>query len=111
MKEEHEKVTMEEGSAEQRRYKEKIIYQQELEKQLEDQEKNKQHAYEEFLKEKLMIDEIVRKIYEEDQMLGFLNFCYQCFSYGHIRVMCISISQTDVPTQENFPIQENCLNI
>ena len=24
-------------------------------------------AYEEFLKEKLMIDEIVRKIYEEDQ--------------------------------------------
>ncbi|XP_019389064.1 PREDICTED: meiosis-specific nuclear structural protein 1 [Crocodylus porosus] len=68
MKEEHEKVTMEESSAEQRRYKEKIIYQQELEKQLEDQEKNKQHAYEEFLKEKLMIDEIVRKIYEEDQM-------------------------------------------
>ena len=27
----------------------------------------KQREYEEFLKEKLMIDEIVRKIYEEDQ--------------------------------------------
>ena len=42
-------------------------YQQELERQLEEQEQKKQEAYEEFLKEKLMIDEIVRKIYEEDQ--------------------------------------------
>lgn len=32
-----------------------------------EQEQKKQQAYEEFLKEKLMIDEIVRKIYEEDQ--------------------------------------------
>ena len=31
------------------------------------QEKKRQEEYEEFLKEKLMIDEIVRKIYEEDQ--------------------------------------------
>uniref|UniRef100_K7G6B3 Meiosis-specific nuclear structural protein 1 n=1 Tax=Pelodiscus sinensis TaxID=13735 RepID=K7G6B3_PELSI len=54
--------------AELRRNKGKILYQQELEKQLEEQEKKKQDAYEAFLKEKLMIDEIVRKIYEEDQM-------------------------------------------
>lgn len=44
------------------------MYQQELEKQLEEQERKKQGVYEEFLKEKLMIDEIIRKIYEEDQM-------------------------------------------
>ena len=31
------------------------------------QEQKRQDEYEEFLKEKLMIDEIVRKIYEEDQ--------------------------------------------
>ena len=31
------------------------------------QEMKQQAEYEEFLKEKLMIDEIVRKIYEEDQ--------------------------------------------
>ena len=31
------------------------------------QEQKRQDMYEEFLKEKLMIDEIVRKIYEEDQ--------------------------------------------
>ena len=31
------------------------------------QEIKRQAEYEEFLKEKLMIDEIVRKIYEEDQ--------------------------------------------
>lgn len=46
-----------------------VRYQQELERQLEEQEAKKQQAYEEFLKEKLMIDEIVRKIYEEDQRL------------------------------------------
>ena len=31
------------------------------------QEQKRQDMYEEFLKEKLMIDEIVRRIYEEDQ--------------------------------------------
>ena len=35
------------------------------------QEKKRREAYEEFLKEKLMIDEIVRKIYEEDQRYIF----------------------------------------
>ncbi|XP_010217626.1 PREDICTED: meiosis-specific nuclear structural protein 1 [Tinamus guttatus] len=68
MREEYDRVTKEESSAELRRNKEKRMYQQELEKQLEEQERKKQDAYEEFLKEKLMIDEIVRKIYEEDQM-------------------------------------------
>lgn len=50
----------------QERYEESRRYQSELEKQLEEQEQLKQEAYEEFLKEKLMIDEIVRKIHEED---------------------------------------------
>ncbi|XP_009952076.1 PREDICTED: meiosis-specific nuclear structural protein 1, partial [Leptosomus discolor] len=68
MKEEYERVTQEERSAELRRNQEKIMYQQELEKQLEEQERKKQDAYEEFLREKLMIGEIVKKIYEEDQM-------------------------------------------
>ncbi|KFW92358.1 Meiosis-specific nuclear structural protein 1, partial [Phalacrocorax carbo] len=68
MKEEYERVIKEESSAELKRNKEKIMYQQELEKQIEEQERKKQKSYEEFLREKLMIDEIVRKIYEEDQM-------------------------------------------
>ncbi|XP_063201482.1 meiosis-specific nuclear structural protein 1 isoform X4 [Chroicocephalus ridibundus] len=68
MKEEYERLIKEESSAKLRRNKEKIMYQQELEKQLEEQERKKQDAYEEFLSEKLMIDEIVRKIYAEDQM-------------------------------------------
>lgn len=76
MKEEYERVIKEESSAELRRNKEKVMYQQELEKQLEEQERRKQDAYEELLKEKLMIDEIVRKIYEEDEMLVTLNFYY-----------------------------------
>ncbi|CAF1019183.1 unnamed protein product [Rotaria sordida] len=50
------------------RQQEMIRYKQELERQLEEKELNKQKAYEEFLREKLVIDEIVRKIYEEDQM-------------------------------------------
>ena len=41
--------------------------QQDLERQMEEIEKKKQEAYEEFLKEKLMVDEVVRKLHEEDQ--------------------------------------------
>merc|ERR1712018_135865 len=42
-----------------------VIYQQELEKQLLEQEHKKQLEYEEFLKNKLMIDDSVRKVNEE----------------------------------------------
>ena len=67
MKEEHDRAAEAERQREIEQYKEQIRYQQELERQLEEREHKKQQAYEEFLKEKLMIDEIVRKIYEEDQ--------------------------------------------
>ena len=49
-----------------------VEYQIQLQKQLEEQERIKREQYEEFLKEKLMIDEIVRKIYEEDQRYDFI---------------------------------------
>jgi hypothetical protein len=49
------------------RHQEMIRYKQDLQQQLEEREVGKQKAYEEFLREKLVIDEIVRKIYEEDQ--------------------------------------------
>ncbi|NXF02237.1 MNS1 protein, partial [Smithornis capensis] len=68
MKEESDRLMQEEISAELRKNKEKILYHQELDKQVEEQEVKKQKAYEEFLRDKLMIDEIVRKICEEDQM-------------------------------------------
>ncbi|XP_075714078.1 meiosis-specific nuclear structural protein 1 [Rhinoderma darwinii] len=67
MKEEHEKASEEELAKETRRYQEKLRYQRELETQLEDKEKKRQDAYQEFLREKILVDEIVRKIYEEDQ--------------------------------------------
>lgn len=76
MKEDYDRYLKEEMSAELKRNEEKKIYHQELDKQIEEQEKKKQEAYEEFLREKLMIDEIVKKIYEEDQMLVILNFYY-----------------------------------
>jgi hypothetical protein len=44
-----------------------IRYKQDLQQQLQERELSKQKAYEELLQEKLVIDEIVRKIYEEDQ--------------------------------------------
>lgn len=49
------------------RQQDMIRYKRDLEQQLEQRELGKQQAYEEFLREKLVIDEIVRKIYEEDQ--------------------------------------------
>lgn len=64
---EQEQAAMEKEKQEQRRYEEVVRYQQELEKQLEEKERKRQESYEEFLKEKLMVDEIVRKIYEEDR--------------------------------------------
>ncbi|NXM65415.1 MNS1 protein, partial [Serilophus lunatus] len=69
MKEKCDRLIQEEIAAELRRNKEKIMYHEELDKQVEEREvKKKQKAYEEFLRDKLMIDEIVRKIYEEEQM-------------------------------------------
>jgi len=67
MKSESERAEQAETAKEMDRWQESVRYQQELERQLEEKELKKQSAYEEFLKEKLMIDEIVRKIYEEDQ--------------------------------------------
>ncbi|XP_007520981.2 meiosis-specific nuclear structural protein 1 [Erinaceus europaeus] len=68
MMEEHERLMKEETAAEARRHKSKAQYSHDLDKQLVEQEHKKQEAYKQLLKEKLMIDEIVRKIYEEDQM-------------------------------------------
>lgn len=66
--EEHERVMKEESALEDKGNKEKAQHSLDFEKQLEEQEKRKQEAYEQLPKEKLMIDEIVRKIYEEDQL-------------------------------------------
>lgn len=68
MRDEHELAEMEKEKLEQKKYEEVVRYQQELERQLEEKERKRQEAYEEFLKEKHMVDEIVRKIYMEDQM-------------------------------------------
>ena len=73
MLKEYEKATEIEQQKEKERYIQSVVYQQELESQLEEQERKKQEAYEEFLKEKLMIDEICRKIYEEDQRYEDIN--------------------------------------
>ncbi|XP_016335409.1 meiosis-specific nuclear structural protein 1-like, partial [Sinocyclocheilus anshuiensis] len=67
MKDEHELAELEKEKQEQKKYEEVVRYQQELERQLEEKDCKRQEAYEEFLKEKLMVDEIVWKIYEEDQ--------------------------------------------
>ena len=74
MKQEYQRAKEMEAVQETRRWEESVEYQQQLERQLQEQEHLKQKQYEEFLKEKLMIDEIVRKIYEEDQR------CHTIFS-------------------------------
>lgn len=67
MKEEAERAELHQKQIDQMKRIEMNQYKQDLHRQLEEKENNKQKAYEEFLKEKLLIDEIVRKIYEEDQ--------------------------------------------
>jgi hypothetical protein len=67
MRSETDKAEEERRQREVTKQQEMVRYKQELQRQLEEREVNKQKAYEEFLREKLVIDEIVRKIYEEDQ--------------------------------------------
>jgi len=67
MKEESERAQYEQGIRDQQKAVENRRYKQDIHKQIEEKEEAKQKAYEEFLKEKLLIDEIVRKLYEEDQ--------------------------------------------
>ncbi|XP_057706994.1 meiosis-specific nuclear structural protein 1 isoform X2 [Corythoichthys intestinalis] len=68
MKSRFDEATMEEERQEQRKQEEQLQYIQQLNQQLIEREHKRQVAYDDFLKEKLMVDEIVRKIYEEDQM-------------------------------------------
>ncbi|CAH2273864.1 meiosis-specific nuclear structural 1 [Pelobates cultripes] len=68
MKEENKRASAKELLKETRSYPGKLLYQYELQRQLEEKELKKQDVYEEFLREKLLVDEIVRKIYEEDLM-------------------------------------------
>lgn len=68
MRSEHERTAAEKQKLEQKRHEELVQHQKELEQQLMEREHKRQEAYEEFLKEKLMVDEIIKKIYEEDQM-------------------------------------------
>ena len=64
MNQEYERAKQMEAVQEKKRWEESVEYQHQLERQLQEQEHIKQKQYEEFLKEKLMIDEIVRKIYD-----------------------------------------------
>uniref|UniRef100_A0A3Q3GRW1 Meiosis-specific nuclear structural protein 1 n=1 Tax=Labrus bergylta TaxID=56723 RepID=A0A3Q3GRW1_9LABR len=68
MKQEHEQTAAERKKLEQKQQEEVVQYHRELDHQLIEREHKRQEAYEQFLKEKLMVDEIFRKIYEEDQM-------------------------------------------
>jgi hypothetical protein len=67
MKQEAERAEREEQQRGHVKAIEMQLYRNDIRKQLEEKELAKQKAYEEFLKEKLLIDEIIRKIYEEDQ--------------------------------------------
>lgn len=74
MNQEYERAKQMEAVQEKKRWEESVEYQHQLERQLQEQEHIKQKQYEEFLKEKLMIDEIVRKIYEEDQRFEVFTY-------------------------------------
>lgn len=79
-----EQAASEQQKLEHQHQEETLQYQRELEQQLLDNELKKQEAYEEFLKEKLMVDEIIRKIYEEDQMwVLYLLQIYSWFTQNH----------------------------
>ena len=75
------------------------MYQQQLEYQLAEQEDAKRAAYEDFLREKLLIDEIVRKIFDEDlrEQEERLNkqeqviLCSVLPDFSQLRAFCVII--------------------
>lgn len=79
MKREQEQAAAELQKQQQLQHNEKVVrHQRELEHQLMEKERRRQEAYEEFLKEKLLVDEIIRKIYEEEQMwVSFTAFLFK----------------------------------
>ena len=62
MMEEHERLIKEESAAEDKQNQAKAQYSHDLEKQLEEQEKKKQEAYEQLLKEKLIRQSLTIRI-------------------------------------------------
>ncbi len=102
MKDEHERAEMEKETQEQKKYEEVVRYQQELERQLEEKECKREEAYEEFLKEKFMVDEIVRKIYEEDQRYVCSLFFYipECNIFYFVFRNCWRIATTSSALDE-----------
>lgn len=66
MKKENERAIVERAKEEQKRVEQSVRYQKDLGKQVDENEQRRQEEYDEFLKDKLRIDEIVRKIYDED---------------------------------------------
>jgi hypothetical protein len=54
---------------------------------MKDREEMKKAQYDEFLREKLVIDSIVQKIHEEDQRLvGFLIFNFIMYLFIHSNI-------------------------
>lgn len=67
MRKEADRADEEDRQREFLRQQQTVRYKHDLEQQLKEQEIAKQKAYGEFLRDKLLIDEVVRKIYDEDQ--------------------------------------------
>ncbi|XP_060924680.1 meiosis-specific nuclear structural protein 1 [Limanda limanda] len=65
---ERDRAAEEQQKVDQKHQEELFQYQRGLGQQVVEREQSRQEAYEEFLKEKHLVDEIVRKVYEEDQM-------------------------------------------
>ncbi|CAL8364729.1 meiosis-specific nuclear structural protein 1 [Gadus morhua] len=68
MKSEQQRAGAEQEKQEAQQSEEAARHRKELEQQLLEKERRREEAYEEFLQDKLLVDQVVRKIYEEDQM-------------------------------------------
>ncbi|KAI9530576.1 hypothetical protein NQZ68_000066 [Dissostichus eleginoides] len=61
------KTKVQKRRVKQKRLKAMVQYQREMELQLREKERKRQEAYDEFLKERLLVDELVGKMYDEGQ--------------------------------------------
>ncbi|KAK5916338.1 hypothetical protein CgunFtcFv8_011331 [Champsocephalus gunnari] len=75
-------------------------YQREMELQLMEKERKRQEAYDDFLKERLLVDELVRKGYDEDPVQSQLKL-------EKVRATLQHIEESKKHRAERRPMEES----
>lgn len=99
MLEEEKKCKEEQTRQEQEEYMRKLNYRKDLQEQMQNTLAKREDAFQQFLKDKMMLDDIVRLIHEEDMRYRFettirvKTFLFPLFLISYILIFPYSLAQ------------------